>query len=168
MTSVSESPRSGWWAAILTLIGMSAAGLLVWAWPKSVPRPEGSGQVGILAVYAQTPYGPVRLRPRQPVRLYRPQDFVFLFQAEGTGPRYLRLEIEAGDRHWVQFEEKVETPFAPEYLGPRLRMGEEWPDEVLLRAVVEAPHMMSAISEFPILLIGKSTPFWEQVPDAGP
>ena len=111
-------------------------------------------------VFAQMPSGPVRLPPSRTVRLPRPQDFAFRFVAQGTGPRFLRIELEARGRRTVVFEEQVSTP-ADEYLDYVLRLDESAPDEAVLTVVVEAPHMMSAISDFPLRLVGASRPFWE-------
>lgn len=124
------------------------------------PRPPGTGDVGVLMVFAQTPGGPVRLRPGRKVRLPRPQDFAFRFVAEGTGPRFVRIELEDEQGRVVVFEEKMTTP-ADGYLDYTLRLDERAADDVVLTAVVEAPHMMSAVSDFPIRLEGAERPFWE-------
>lgn len=144
------------------LAAVVLAGVVLWmrVGPNPAPRPEGTGDVGVLAVYAQLPKGPVRLPVGRPVKLLRPQDFAFRFMAEGTGPRYLRVELEADGHRTVLHEVKHATP-SDEYLDFVLRLDERHPDDVMLTVVVEAPHMMSAVSDFPIRLMGAERPFWE-------
>ncbi len=147
------------WAA-LTSVALAAAAVLALSGPSAEPRPEGTGDVGVLAVYAQVPAGPRRLPPGRLVRLQRPQDFAFRFQAEGTGPRWVRVELETEGRRVVLHEEKRSTP-SDEYIDFVLRLDEAHPDDVTLTVVVEAPHMMRAVSDFPIRLTGANTRFWE-------
>jgi len=123
-------------------------------------RPEGTGDVGMLQVFAQLPKGPQRLPPSRAVSLPRPQDFAFRFIAEGTGPRWVRIELEQRGTRAVMFEEQLATP-ADRYLDYTLRLDESAADEVTLTVVVEAPHMMRAVSDFPIRLVGAERRFWE-------
>lgn len=152
--------RGGWAWATLLAAGLVGVGALVVTQMSGVPRPEGSGDVGVLKVFAQRPSGPTRLPVGRKVRLYRPQDITFYLDVEGTGPRFVRIEVEAAGTRAVVFEEKFQAP-VHDYLEYILKMGEEMPDEVMLTVVVEAPHMMSAISDFPLQLVGGDTPFWD-------
>jgi hypothetical protein len=159
--------RGAWTWAGLLVAGLAGAGLLVAQATSAPSRPVATGDVGVLKVYAQLPSGPVRLPPGRHVRLPRPQDFAFYLEVEGTGPRFVRIEVEAAGTRSVMFEERVEAP-RHEYLGYTLRLGEGVPDDVMLTVVVEAPHMMSAVSDFPLRLAGGETRFWEPGPDPEP
>lgn len=128
--------------------------------PSRSERPSATGDVGVLKVYAQTGKGPVRLLPGRAYRLLRPQDFAFEFEVEGTGPRFVRIEVEAEGVRSVMYEEKLIAPYG-EYLDYVLRLDEGVPDAAVLTVVVEAPHMLSAVSDFPVVLVGAETPFWE-------
>lgn len=140
-----------------TLLALTAALLAGCPSPK---RPAGTGDVGVLEVYAQVPEGPRRLPPSRRVRLLRPQDFAFRFRADGTGPRWVRIELEQRGVRTVLLEEQMATP-SDQYLDYTLRLDERAADEVTLTVVVQAPHMLSAVSDFPILLVGAERPFWE-------
>lgn len=151
--------KIGW--AVLAAIGLAglAAGVFA-ALPVLPPRALGAGDVGVLKVFAQVPSGPVRIRPGRGIRLLRPQHFAFHFESAGTGPRFVRVEVEHNGLRTVMHEQKLEAPIN-EYLRYVLELGETFPDEVMLTVVVESPHMMSAVSDFPVHLVGAATPYWE-------
>ena len=128
--------------------------------PSAPERPEATGDVGVLKVFAQSPQGPVRIMPGRAYRLPRPQDFAFELDVEGTGPRFVRIEVEAAGVRSVMFEERISAPHS-DYLDYVLRLDESFPDTAMLTVVVEAPHMMSAVSDFPLVLEGAERPFWE-------
>ena len=129
--------------------------------PRS-SRPAASGETGVLWVFAQTSKGPVRLRPGVGGAFPRPQDLAFQFSVDGTGPRFVRIELEAAHQRSVIYEEQHWAPAERDSLPVVLRLDERYPDEVEVTVVVEAPHRMNAVSRFPLRLLGANTRFWEQ------
>lgn len=126
---------------------------------RMVPRPAASGDVGFLGVYAQSPGGPVRLQPQRRVRLRRPQDIAFELDAEGTGPRQVRIELRSPDgRHDVVYEAAASTPARSLALDYVLHLDDRFPDELTLLVTVEAPHAMPYTSRYELLLEGASEP----------
>lgn len=125
------------------------------------PVPAATGDIGTVEVYGQTPQGPRKLPADRRVSLPRPQDIAFQFTAEGTGPRWLRIEIDVGGDIQVLWEEKVNAPAFKDSLGYTFRMGEEAPDEVTVIVTLEAPHAASRTERYPVRLIGAESPFWE-------
>ena len=153
--------KGGWaWAAGL-VVGLAGAAWALGTATSEPPRPAATGDVGVLKVFAQRPSGPTRMPPGRHVRLQRPQDFAFYFDVEGTGPRFVRVEVEAAGTRSVMYEEQLVAP-RHDYLDYTLRLGEDVPDDVMLTVVVEAPHMMRAVSDFPIQLVGGETRFWDE------
>lgn len=148
--------------ALTALVLLAVVGFVLFSIGHSASeRPQGSGDVGVLRVYAQRADGPARLPPSRLVRLQRPQDFTFRLMVEGSGPRWVRVALEVEpDPPTVLFEEQFQAPHDG-YLDYVLRLSEGDPDRATLVVTVEAPHMMSAVSRFPVVLQGGDTPFWE-------
>ena len=142
-------------SAILAGIGAAAliAGVLV---AKSnafgPPRPDASGDVGVLAIYAQTAFGPVRLVAGERRELTRPQDFAFQFTCEGTGPRVVRIEMKTDGEPEILNEVKMNCPANMESLGYVLKLDDKAPNDVELSTIVEAPHDHLRVHRFPITL----------------
>ncbi len=155
-----ETGKNIGWALLAALGIAGAVAAASFALQQSLPRDEGTGDVGVLEVYAQVSAGPVRIYPGRTIRLPRPQHFAFRFTSAGTGPRFVRVEVEGDGVRTVMHEEKLQAPF-DDYLGYVLELSETFPDQVMVTVVVESPHMMSAVSDFPLLLAGASRPFWE-------
>lgn len=143
---------------VMNPIGLGSHGCT----PKD--RPPASGETGVLYAYAQTSKGPVRLQPGREGSFLRPQDIAFQFSVEGTGPRFVRVELEAGEVRSVLYEEKHEAPAFREALPLVVRLDERHPDRVGLTVFVEAPHRMTAVSRFFVRLVGPETRFWEEGP----
>ena len=163
--------RDGIAAAGLVLIGLAAlaaAYVVLDERPQFAERPEAAGDVGALIVFAQTPDGPVPLQPGRLRALPRPQDFAFRFAGRGTGPRWIRLEVEADGETDVVYEKQHEMTGDTEALGFVLRFSEEMPDLVTLVTYVEAPHAMTVSSRFPFRLSGAETRFWEPAQESQP
>ncbi len=168
-SDVHDSPVGVWQKIYIPVALVSAMVALVggWIWAQEDrQRPEGSGQVGVLAVYAQTRRGPERLPPSRGGTFERPQDLAFQFDVRGTGPRWIRVRLEdPSTKEKTLLYEKLHH--APSFLEPLdyvLRLDERAPDRVDLVVTVEAPHMMAAVSRFPLLLVGGNTRFWEGQP----
>lgn len=125
------------------------------------PVPAATGDIGTVEVYGQTPDGPKKLPADRRVSLPRPQDLAFQFTSEGTGPRWLRIELDTGGDVSVLYEEQVTAPAFKDSLGYTFRMSEEAPDEVTVIVTLEAPHAMSRVERYPLRLIGADSPFWE-------
>lgn len=138
--------------AVALLIGAAAIGANFLGSP---PRPAASGDIGVLAVYAQTPDGPVLLALDERRALRRPQDFAFQFSCEGTGPRLVRIETRAELETRVVHEEKLACPAELESLEFVLTLGEEAPNELSIRTSIEAPHDHVRVHEFPVRLGGR-------------
>lgn len=120
-----------------------------------VPRPSATGEVGWLSVYAQVEGQAVRLQPSHRRSLQRPQDLSFQFDAEGTGPRHVRIELVTEDgRRAVVHEERFEAPIDKEPLGYLLRLDDTFPDALTLIIAVEAPHSVPYQSKYPLRLVG--------------
>ena len=129
---------------------------------RAPDEPLGRGEVGEVTVFGQIPFGPVPLVPDEPRRLPRPQDFAFVFDSTGHGPRYMRIELEADGLSSVVFEDRFGAPAEKEALEYVLRIGDDYPDRVTLIVTIEAPHATSEVRRYPIELIGPERPFWEQ------
>ncbi len=143
--------------AALAVAALVALGV----WLARPPVPAATGDIGTVEVFGQTPDGPKKLPEDRRVSLPRPQDIAFQFTAEGTGPRWLRIEIDTGGDVQVLWEELVTAPAYKDALGYTFRMGEEAPDEVTMIVTLEAPHAMSRVARYPLRLIGADSPFWE-------
>lgn len=153
--------RSNGTVVLLIVVGALAlvtAGALLSA---RVQRPDASGELGELVVFAQLPTGPARLRPERQHRLPRPQHFAFRFTAAGTGPRLLRIEVKSASLRYTAYEQFHEAPAEREALDFVLLLDESTPDRVELLITLEAPHTQSVTSRFPVLLTGPSRRFWE-------
>ncbi len=148
--------------AVVSLAALVAAVLFVMR-PRAT---ESTGEVGRVIVYGQLPIGPVALTPGRRQRLPRPQDLAFHVQVQGTGPRFVRLELEAGGERTVLFEERLVAPH-DDYLDYTMRLDEAAPDEATLVVVVEAPERASAVVRYPLALVGRNTRFWSTASDAG-
>lgn len=121
-------------------------------------RPSGTGEVGIVTVYAQTAEGPRALRPGREVWLPRPQALAFELSAAGTGPRLVRVEVDDGARRPVH-EVKLAAPLDRWSLDWVARFGEAAPDRVTLHVVVEAPHDRPRRERYPLRFVGVERPF---------
>jgi hypothetical protein len=84
----------------------------------------------------------------------RPQELVFWFQVDGTGPRDVRIEVTAWDRRHVVFEDRFEAPVEGRYLDVTLPLDERAPDRLQLTTVVEPPHAMNLETTYRIRLEG--------------
>jgi hypothetical protein len=150
-------------AAVIVFLAVGLlAGGVAYLLARTDPPPEGSGEVGEVTVFAQIPSGPVPLQPDRLRRLPRPQDFAFQFSSAGRGPRYIRIELEAGGLASTVFEERFGAPSQKDSLEYVLRLGDDDPDQVALIVTVEAPHAMSVVERYPIELVGPERPFWEE------
>jgi hypothetical protein len=147
-------------AVIAGLFGVGVAGFFA-AWlilnersRQFVERPQGSGDVGSITVYAQRPEGPFRLQPGRLRALKRPQDLSFQWTVNGTGPRELRVEILSQGKTTVMHEERLSTPadqFPLEYV---LHLDDKMPDELELVVSLEAPHTVGYESRYPLVVTG--------------
>lgn len=145
---------------IAGLLGVGIAGFFA-AWlifseraKQFVERPEASGDVGSITVYAQRPEGPFRLQPGKTRALKRPQDLSFQWTVNGTGPRELRIELTAGNETTVMHEERLSAPadqFPLEYV---LHIDDRIPDQVEISVVLEAPHAVGYESRYPLVVSG--------------
>src|SRR5262245_27506853 len=103
-------------AVVAALFGVGAAGFLAAYLISSerakhfVERPEASGDVGSILVYAQRPEGPFHLQPGRKRTLKRPQDLSFQWNVNGNGPRELRIEMTSAGKTTVLHEEKLTAP----------------------------------------------------------
>ena len=154
-------------AAALFAVGVMAligAGHLA---TRGSGRPAGSGAIGRVLVFGQTPEGPHALYPERPRSLPRPQDFAFQLKVEdGTGPRFVRIAVEHEGAETVLHEERFEAPYL-DNLDYVVRFDESAPDAFTLVVTIEAPHAEKVVSRYPIQLLGANTRFWERS-DAGP
>lgn len=148
---------------VAVLLGIGA-GAYVIAWHQHrersrglVPRPEATGEVGFLAAYAQTPAGPVQLRHGERRDLARPQDIAFQWTARGTGPRLVRIQLEAEGRSDTVFERRMQ-PSVAENLEYVLKLGEDVPSEITIVATIEAPHDRAVVLEYPLRLVAAKAP----------
>lgn len=157
------------WQKIYAPVAVGAALIALavgwWLSPMrtTVERPAATGQVGVLEVYAQTRRGPQRMFPSRGGTFERPQDIAFQFVVEGTGPRWIRLELEnpIAENKVVLYEDTHAAPADVEPLNYVLHLDENVPDRLDLIVTVESPHMLAAVSRFPILLVGGNTRYWE-------
>lgn len=147
-------------AGILFGIGFAAFG---GAWlvrheqsRRMVEPPDASGELGTVLVYAQQPNGPVRLQPGRPRTLSRPQALAFQLSSTGTGPRLVRIELEAAGRRGVLHEERLLAPADQEMVDHIIDLGDELPDGVELIVALEAPHTFGYESRYPIRLVGSA------------
>lgn len=145
----------------LSALGVFVLGLVVWRLAATPDLPAGTGDIGTVEVYGQTPKGPQKLPADRQVSLPRPQDFAFQFTAEGTGPRWIRIALESRGEVSVLYEEVHEAPAFKDSLGFTFRMSEEAPDEATMIVTLEAPHAMTREARYPVRLIGADSPFWE-------
>jgi hypothetical protein len=118
-------------------------------------RPEGSGDVGSVAVYAQLHAGPVKLQVGRKRVLERPQHVAFQFTAEGTGPREVRIEIvEPEGRSTLMNETVLDAPKQDYTLDYVLDLGDDIPDVLTLVVGIDAPHARGYASSYPMVLTG--------------
>lgn len=117
-----------------------------------VPRPDATGDTGVVLVFAQTPSGPVRLEPGRARALSRPQDLVFQTAVNGTGPRHVRIELTSGGRRTVMHEERIEGPKPLDSLPYLLHLDDRAPDDMSVVVTVEAPHTRELVLVYPLRL----------------
>lgn len=146
-----------WWIPVVTGAAV-AAGLAAFLWAGGPGprwgRPAASGEVGRVVVYGQTPSGPVELRPSGLLRLPRPQELVFWFQVQGTGPRDVRIEVVMGARRQPLYEARIRAPVEGDYLDVSLPLDERVPDRLQVDVVIEPPHAMNLTTSYEIVLEG--------------
>ncbi len=131
------------------------AGLAVWG-PTDGRRPDATGDAGIVLIYGQTPFGPVRLVPGEARTLTRPQDVAFQFTCNGTGPRVVRIEVVYDDVRDLMHEDKLVGPAQMEALEYLLRLDDRAPNELTIVTTIESPHDRPRVLEHPIKLTGKA------------
>lgn len=131
-----------------------AAALALWG-PTGRPRPEATGDAGIVLAYGQTPAGPVRLVPDELRTLGRPQDFAFQFTCDGSGPRVVRIELAHGDTKDLLFEDVMHGPAEMEAIGYLLHLDDRAPNEVTIVTTVESPHDRTRVVKYPVRLGGR-------------
>lgn len=125
------------------------------------PRPEGSGEVGVLIVYAQSADGPIPLDPGPSTALPRPQDFAFQFNSKGVGPRLVRIGLDAPEGFVDLYETRVVAPVEAWSLDYVAHFGEVAPDQLELVVTVEAPHQTPRVERYPFRLATASSRFWD-------
>jgi hypothetical protein len=123
---------------------------------RFVERPPASGSVGSLHVYGQNEQGPLRLFPGRVWRLRRPQHLAFELQAEGSGPRSIYIELEAGSRRWRMHNERIQTPKINWYLEYIMDLDDNVPNFCTIIVRVVAPHARAVESRFVIQLFDQS------------
>jgi hypothetical protein len=119
-----------------------------------VDRPQGSGDVGSITVYAQRPEGPFRLQPGRARELKRPQDLSFQWTVNGTGPRVIRVEIVREGRTTVMHEETLAAPADKEPLQYVLHLDDRLGDAIEVVVILEAPHSAGYESRYPLTITG--------------
>ncbi len=148
-------------AGVLLALGVAALVAVYAVVSGAEPTAVGTGDIGTLDVYGQTKQGPAKLPKDRRVTLPRPQDFAFQFTGEGTGPRIIRIEVEALGEVSVAYEEIHQAPKFKDSLGYTMHLSEDAPDEITIVVTLEAPHAMSRVSRHPVRLVGAESPFWE-------
>jgi hypothetical protein len=170
-SDISELVRDPYLAAVFVGVGVAAFGAAYLVYTERaalyVDRPEASGDVGSITVYAQRPEGPFRIQPGRTATLQRPQDLSFQWTVNGTGPREVRIELDTADKVTVMHEERLDAPADQFPLQFVLHVSDLMPDEAELVIVLEAPHSVGYESRYPLKITG--TDKWELKPeDAGP
>ncbi|MEO1336988.1 MAG: hypothetical protein AAFV29_15195 [Myxococcota bacterium] len=149
-------------AYALLSIGLLALVATGWLLSRQVRQVDGSGDVGVVEVYAQLADGPTRLWPERSRSLPRPQDLAFRFSVKGTGPRVVRIEVNDGETPWTAYEQFHYAPANEESLDYVLELDETSPDRLEVFVTVEAPHTNRVTSRFPLHLVGGRQRFWER------
>ncbi|MBI4816887.1 MAG: hypothetical protein HY791_11545 [Deltaproteobacteria bacterium] len=163
MADSEDRPRPRHAVLVASLVGIGAAALalalLVRAERRKgmVDRPEATGEIGFVAVYAQLPQGPAPLIPGATSVLRRPQDVAFQWTVKGTGPRLARIELLTTSRREVIEELALAAPAEQEALAPLVRLDDRSPDELELVVTVEAPHARAVVSSYPLKLLRTAT-----------
>lgn len=148
----------------LALFGVGAGALALTAGlalRSEGPRPPSAGEVGEVVVYAQFPNGPRPLRAGQKTTLRRPQHLVFRVHAVGTGPRWLRVELETETEIQTLHEAHLVAPLENHPLGFIARFGERDPDRFTVVVRVEAPHDRPRVWRYPLALMTRAHRFWD-------
>ncbi len=145
------------WAAVLMGAGVGVFGFVLWLVIQRPPSPEvpATGAIGVLEVYGQLPQGPVRLQPDRRRTLPRPQYIAFVLNAEGTGPRLVRVDLEVNGVRQVVHEETIVAPASSYGLDYVLRLDDSAADELAVVVSVESPHAGHAESRFMVRLGGR-------------
>jgi len=120
-----------------------------------VDRPRAAGAVGSLHVYGQNPAGPVRLIPGRVWQLPRPQNLAFELQVEGSGPRSIHIELEAGSKRWRMHNERIQAPKTNWYLEYIMTLDQNVPNNCTVIVRMDAPHAQAVESRFLIQLSDK-------------
>ncbi|MCC7385650.1 MAG: hypothetical protein IT384_27625 [Deltaproteobacteria bacterium] len=149
-------------AALLLGIGAASFATAWWVHREQtrgmVERPEATGDVGFLAVYAQLERGPVRLVPNERTQLPRPQDLTFQWVVQGSGPRLVRIELVTGSERLVLHEEKLQAPSDQVPLTYMLHLDDTAPNELSVVVTIEAPHARALTLTHPLVLVGSEVP----------
>lgn len=140
------------------LLGVVAAGAVLYAAGGGglAERPVATGDVGVLRVYGQLESGPALLRPGMRRELPRPNDLAFQFDAQGIGPRQLRIEIDDGVQRRVMHEVRLVAPQDHAPLAYVMHLDDAWPELLQVTVTVEAPHAQSVQSTLPIRLLPRT------------
>lgn len=149
-------------AGAVAALGCAGLAVTVLVLTRDDRTEVGTGDIGTIEVYGQTKKGPAKLPQDRRVPLPRPQDFAFQFTAEGTGPRFVRIEIETDGEVSVMYEDRHYAPQFKDSLGYTMRLSETAPDELTIVVTLEAPHAASRVARYPVRLIGADSPFWEE------